>query len=132
MLFVHEVDESKRLPQDKVSNKLIGIEKLKVKRSLIPAVTHVDNTARVQTVGSKENQRFYTLLKEFKKLTNCPVLINTSFNVRGEPIVCTPEDAFKCFMGTELDLLIIENYLLEKDQQNSELKQGYCAQFPPD
>ena len=93
--------------------KFFGIKKLNVKRSEIPAVTHIDYSSRIQTVG-KENKLFYHLLKEFKKITNCPVLINTSFNIRGEPIVNTPSQAFNCFMGTDLDRLIIGNCFLDK------------------
>ena len=97
--------------------KLFGIEKLKVPRSRIPAVTHVDNSARVQTVHPETNPKFYDLLDKFENLTGCPVLINTSFNVRGEPIVCTPEDAYRCFMRTEMDYLVLENVILNKKEQ---------------
>ena len=96
---------------------LRGLEKLKIVRSSIPSVTHVDYSARVQTVSRKSNKRYYDLLKEFDKITGCPVLINTSFNVRGEPIVCKPEDALKCFMGTNLDILVLNNFFLEKEKQ---------------
>ena len=98
---------------------LFGIEKLNIKRSEIPAVTHVDYSARIQTVHKETNPRYYKLLKEFKKNTNCPVLVNTSFNVRGEPIVCSVKDAYKCFMATNLDILICGNFILHKDQQNT-------------
>ena len=97
-----------------------GLDKLNTTRSLIPAVTHVDNSARVQTVHKETNQRFFHLLSEFNKLSGCPVLINTSFNVRGEPIVYSPEDAFKCFMSTEMDFLVMENMLLDKKNQRLE------------
>jgi carbamoyltransferase len=97
--------------------KLFGIEKLNIPRSTIPAVTHVDYSARIQTVHPETNPRFYSLLDEFEKLTGCPVLINTSFNVRGEPIVGTPEDAYRCFMRTEMDYLVMENIILKKADQ---------------
>ena len=98
--------------------KLFGIDKLNIKRSSIPAITHVDYSARIQTVHKETNPKYYNLLSEFKKITNCPVLVNTSFNVRGEPIVCSIEDAFNCFMGTNLDILVIEDFILNKNQQN--------------
>ena len=97
--------------------KLFGIEKLNIKRSQIPAITHVDYSARVQTVHKETNPRFHDVLKSFKDNTGCSVLVNTSFNVRGEPIVCTPEDAYRCFMRTEMDYLIVEDYLLAKPDQ---------------
>ena len=112
--------------------KLFGIEKLNVKRSTIPAITHVDYSARVQTVHKKTNPRYYDLIKEFKKITNCPVLVNTSFNVRGEPIVCSVEDAFNCFMGTNLDVLVIEDCVLYKDQQDKSLVNDYKNKFELD
>jgi carbamoyltransferase len=104
---------------------LFGIDKLNVARSEIPAVTHVDCSARVQTVHANTNPLFYRLLNSFKERTTCPVLINTSFNVRGEPIVCTPEDAFRCFMGNELDLLTVGNCVLQKSEQERRLKRDY-------
>ena len=106
MLLVAEVLDDKKINMTENEKKLFGIEKLNVKRSDIPAVTHVDYSARIQTVHEKTNAKFYNLLKNFKKATNCPVLVNTSFNVRGEPIVCTVEDAYRCFMGTDLDMLV--------------------------
>ena len=96
---------------------LFGIEKLNIKRSSIPAVTHVDYSARIQTVHKETNPRYYKLLQQFKKITNCPVLVNTSFNVRGEPIVCTVKDAYNCFMSTNLDVLVCENFILYKEKQ---------------
>ena len=96
-----------------------------MKRSSIPAVTHVDYSARIQTVHKETNPKYYSLLEKFKKLTNCPVLVNTSFNIRGEPIVCTIEDAFKCFMGTELDTLVCENFILKKQEQDKNLLSNY-------
>ena len=101
-------------------------------RSKIPAVTHVDYSARIQTVHANKNPVFHRLLKRFKELTGCPVLVNTSFNVRGDPIVCTPEDAFRCFMGNELDLLVIGNCILQKAKQDEALKQDYSSVFDLD
>ena len=112
--------------------KLFGIEKLNTKRSEIPAVTHVDYSARIQTVNFERNKLYYKLISEFKKKTGCPILINTSFNIRGEPIVCTPAEAFKCFMGTEMDTLVIGNCFLKKDNQNKNLLTNYRNQFELD
>jgi len=112
--------------------KLFGIDKLNIKRSEIPAVTHIDYSARVQTVSKKTNPKYHQLLKKFKEKTNCPVIVNTSFNVRGEPIVNSPLDAFKCFMGTELDKLVIGNCYLSKDNQNKDLKSEYKEKFELD
>ncbi|MGR9106404.1 MAG: carbamoyltransferase C-terminal domain-containing protein, partial [Gammaproteobacteria bacterium] len=117
MLLVADVRKDKRIAMSAEQQKLFGIDKLNIPRSSIPAVTHVDYSARVQTVHADTNPRFYALLDEFEKITNCPVLINTSFNVRGEPIVCTPEDAYRCFMRTEMDYLVMENVLLAKKDQ---------------
>ena len=117
MLMVAPVAEDKRIPMTAEQEKLFGIAKLNVPRSQIPAVTHVDYSARIQTVHPETNPRFYHLLDEFEKLTGCPVSINTSFNVRGEPIVNTPEDAFRCFMRCEMDYLVLENFLLAKPDQ---------------
>ena len=111
---------------------LFGIDKLNVPRSDIPAVTHVDFSARVQTVHKQTNPRFHALLAKFKARTGCPVLVNTSFNVRGEPIVCTPADAFRCFMGTELDLLVVGNAVLRKEKQDPALQRNYAAAFELD
>ena len=102
---------------DKEEN-LFGIEKLNIPKSVLPAITHVDYSARVQTVSKKTNPRYYNLIKSFKKRTKCPLVVNTSFNVRGEPIVCTPQDAFRCFMRTEMDVLVLENQILFKKDQN--------------
>ena len=101
-------------------------------RSEIPAVTHVDYSARIQTVHADTNPRFHALISRFKTLTGCPMLVNTSFNVRGEPIVCTPEDAFRCFMGTEIELLTVGNCILRKDEQSPVLKQDYKDTFALD
>jgi carbamoyltransferase len=111
---------------------LFGIDKLNVARSTIPAVTHVDYSARVQTVHRETNPVYHELISRFHRLTGCPVVINTSFNVRSEPIVCTPEDAFRCFMGTELDLLVVGNSLLRKQDQDPALKVSYKDEFELD
>jgi len=132
MLFVAEVVKSKQKAMSTNEENLFGIEKLNVPRSDIPAVTHVDYSARVQTVHELTNPRYHALLSEFKRLTGCPVLVNTSFNVRGEPIVCSPEDAFRCFMGTEMDVLAIGNCFLRKDQQNISDRVNYSNQFELD
>ena len=121
MLFVAKVNDKIRLEMTKEQKKLFGIDKLNVQRSTIPSVTHVDYTARVQTVDGKNNNKYFKLLKKFKEITGCPILINTSFNIRGEPIVNTPIDAYSCFMGTELDKLIIGNFYLDKKLQLSKL-----------
>jgi len=132
MLFVSDVAINKRKLMTKAEKALFGINKLNVKRSEIPAVTHVDYSARIQTVHKEINSKYYKLLSEFKKKTGCPVLINTSFNVRGEPIVNTPEDAFNCFMGTELDILAIGNCYLNKEDQDKSLKKDYKINFELD
>jgi carbamoyltransferase len=132
MLLVADVAETRRLAMTDAQKALFGIDKLNVPRSEIPAVTHVDYSARVQTVHRETNPRFHKLLSQFRARTGCPVLVNTSFNVRGEPIVCTPEDAFRCFMGTELDVLAIGNCLLTKEQQLPTLKLDYSNAFDPD
>ena len=112
--------------------KLFGIDKLNIKRSEIPAVTHVDYSSRIQTVDKKNNIRYYDLLRKFKEKTGCPILVNTSFNVRGEPIVNTPKEAFSCFMGTELDFLVIGDCILDKKKQNLNLKKDYKNKFTLD
>ena len=132
MLLVAEVLENKKIEMTNEEKKLFGIDKLNIKRSDIPAVTHVDYSARIQTVHNETNPKYYSLIKKFKEITNCPVLINTSFNVRGEPIVNTPSDAFNCFMGTEMDKLIIGNCFLDKKKQNKNLKKDYKNQFELD
>jgi carbamoyltransferase len=111
---------------------LFGIEKLNVPRSEIPAVTHVDYSARIQTVHEDTNPRFHALLSTFKARTGCPVLVNTSFNIRGEPIVCTPEDAFRCFMGTEVEVLAVGNCYLRKEEQSDALRRDYKDRFELD
>ncbi|MBX3228098.1 MAG: carbamoyltransferase [Labilithrix sp.] len=132
MLLVADVQPKRCSKMTEEQQKLFGIDKLNVARSEIPAVTHVDYSARVQTVHSATNPRFHALLTEFKRLTDCPVVVNTSFNVRGEPIVCTPEDAFRCFMGCELDVLVVENCWLEKGKQDEKLKLDYKNAFDLD
>ncbi len=117
MLMVAPVKEEKRIPMTDGQRGLFGIDKLNIPRSNIPAITHVDYSARIQTVDGKYNQRYYRLMKKFYENTGCPVIVNTSFNVRGEPIVCTPEDAYRCFMRTEMDTLVLENNVLSKDDQ---------------
>lgn len=125
MLLVADVVKRKQLQMSEAQKDLFGIDKLNILRSEIPAVTHLDYSARVQTVHKETNPRYYRLISRFKELTGCPVLVNTSFNVRGEPIVCTPADAFHCFMGTELDLLAIGNAILRKPDQNNALGKDY-------
>ena len=132
MLLVSEVKKSKQISMSDEDKKLFGIDKLNVKRSQIPAVTHVDYSARIQTVHKDTNKKYYDLINEFKNITKCPVLVNTSFNVRGEPIVCSIEDAFNCFMGTNLDILAIENFILYKDKQKSDLLKDYKNKFELD
>ena len=132
MLLVAPVRDRHRLPMTEQEQSLFGIDKLNVARSSIPAVTHIDYSARVQTVHANTNPRFHALISRFKQLTSCGVLVNTSFNVRGEPIVCTPEDAFRCFMGTEIDVLVAGNCVLKKEEQDSALKQDYKSAFHPD
>jgi carbamoyltransferase len=132
MLFVAEVKKEKILKITDHQKKLFGIELLNIKKSEIPAVTHVDYSARIQTVSEENNPLYYKLLRKFKESTGCPVLINTSFNIRGEPIVNTPEDAFRCFMGTELDTLVVGNYYLKKDKQDHNLKMNYTNKFELD
>jgi len=117
MLMVAPIVKSRRLDMTDEQKKLFGIEKLKINRSDLPSITHVDYSARIQTVHRETNPRFYDLIKEFEEQTGCAVLVNTSFNVRGEPIVCTPEDAYRCFMRTEMDYLVLENVILDKRQQ---------------
>ena len=132
MLLVSNINKKKCIEMNAEQKKLFGIEKLNVKRSEIPAVTHVDYSARIQTVHKETNPKYYNLLSEFKKKTGCGVIVNTSFNVRGEPIVNTPEDAFNCFMGTELDTLVIGNFYLKKEKQNKSNKKNYTMKYELD
>ncbi len=132
MLLVADVRKDRRRAMTAEEEALFGIEKLNIARSEIPAVTHVDYSARVQTVHAETNPLYYRLIERFKALTGCPVLVNTSFNVRGEPIVCLPEDAFRCFMGNELDLLVVGNCVLAKTKQDPSLKEDYSTAFELD
>ena len=132
MLLVADVKDSRRRPMTADEERLFGIDKLNVMRSDIPAVTHVDYSARVQTVHAETNPRYHALLTAFNRRTGCPVLVNTSFNVRGEPIVCTPDDAFRCFMGTEMETLVIGNAVLRKAEQAPHLAEQYKNKFEED
>jgi carbamoyltransferase len=132
MLLVSDVVADKRREMTAEEKALFGIDKLNVPRSEIPAITHVDYSARIQTVHKDTNPRYHALLSAFKDKTGCPVVVNTSFNVRGEPIVCTPEDAFRCFMGTEIEHLVIGDCMLHKDQQDPALKLDYKNAFELD
>ena len=132
MLLVADVKKAKQINISDKNNKLFGIEKLNIKRSSVPAITHVDYSARIQTVHKATNSRYYKLLSEFKNITKCPILVNTSFNVRGEPIVCSVEDAFNCFMGTNLDILVVENFILFKHDQVKSLNKDYKDSFKLD
>jgi carbamoyltransferase len=132
MLLVADVVKNKRRQMTEEEQALFGIDKLNVPRSDIPSVTHVDYSARVQTVHQETNPRYYALIKRFKELTGCPIIVNTSFNVRGEPIICTPEDAFRCFMGTELDMLTIGNSILLKSEQSKILGVKYNNEYELD
>ena len=132
MLLVADVNKSIRREMTDDEEKLFGIEKLNIKRSEIPAVTHVDYSSRIQTVHRETNPKYYKLISNFKKITNCPLVVNTSFNVRGEPIVCTVTDAYKCFMGTDLEMLVCENFILYKEKQNIQLLKDYKKKFELD
>jgi carbamoyltransferase len=133
MLIVAPVRDSLRIPLTEEQQKLFGIEKLRLKRSELPAITHVDYSARVQTVHAETNPRYHALLKAFEAETGCGVLVNTSFNVRGEPIVCTPADAWRCFMRTEMDFLVVENFLMDKqDQPVVERDEAWKTEFELD
>ena len=132
MLLVSSINKNKTIKMTEDQKNLFGIDKLNIKRSEIPAVTHVDYSARIQTVNKRTNEKYFRLIKKFKEKTNCPVLVNTSFNVRGEPIVNTPLDAFNCFMGTHLDKLVIGNCYLDKTNQNQFLKKDYKNEFELD
>lgn len=132
MLLVADVVPRRRRSMTAEERSLFGIDKLNVVRSEIPAVTHVDYSARIQTVHRETNPRYWRLLEAFKQRTGCPVIVNTSFNVRGEPIVCTPTDAFRCFMGTEIERLVVGNCWLEKERQDPSLKRDYKDSFELD
>ncbi len=132
MLFTSFIQPDRRLPQDE---SVTGIDRVRSKRSDLPAITHLDYSARLQTVDPKRHPRYYALIKEFHRQTGCPVLINTSFNVRGEPIVQSAADAFRCFMGTEMDALVVENHLFRKERQPDSLRwasEQYPSQLDPD
>jgi carbamoyltransferase len=132
MLLVADVKKSKQLQMTNEQKNLFGIDKLNIKRSSIPSVTHVDYSARIQTVHQEKNPKFYKLIEEFERITKYPVLVNTSFNVRGEPIVCTATDAFNCFMGTDLDILVCNNFILYKENQNKDLLKDYKSKYELD
>jgi carbamoyltransferase len=132
MLLVADVKKSKQLQMTNEQKNLFGIDKLNIKRSSIPSVTHVDYSARIQTVHKETNSIFYKLIEEFERITKCPVLVNTSFNIRGEPIVCTAKDAFNCFMGTDLDVLVCNNFILYKDNQHKDLISNYNNKYELD
>ena len=135
MLLVAQVQSARHTPISDEQAAEKGLEKLKICRSEIPAITHVDYSARVQTVDPQRHGRYYKLLKKFEAKSGCPVLINTSFNVRGEPVVCSPEDAYRCFLATHMDVLVVENCLLLKDEQpdaSQHIREEYLADFPLD
>ena len=132
MLLVAPVRAERQRAMSEAERALFGIDKLNVPRSEIPAVTHVDYSARVQTVHKETNPLYHALISRFRELTGCPVLVNTTFNVRGEPIVCTPQDAFRCFMGSEIDVLAVGNCLLRKEDQDPKLKLDYKGAFELD
>ena len=132
MLLVADIKKEAQIPMTPEQEKLFGIDKLNIKKSKIPAATHVDYSARVQIVHKETNPRYYKLIEKFKEITGCPVLVNTSFNIRGEPIVCTVKDAFRCFMGTDLDILVVEDFILFKSDQKLSLKEDYKSQFSLD
>lgn len=128
MLLVAPVQQEKRLALTREQENRSGLEKRSVPRSLVPAITHVDYTARVQTVDSRRHLRYYRLLQTWKQKTDCPLVINTSFNVRGEPIVCTPQDALHCFLNTQMDVLVLENFVLYKDEQSG-IPQAHAEEY---
>lgn len=132
MLFVADVKNNKRRAMTTAEDALFGIDKLNVSRSFVPAVTHVDYSARIQTVHADTNPKYHAVISKFDEKTGCPLIVNTSFNVRGEPIICTPTDAFKCFIGTDLDVLAIGNYVLYKEQQDEVLKKNYVIDYELD
>ncbi|MDA9995275.1 hypothetical protein N9D91_03770, partial [Planktomarina temperata] len=132
MLLVADVQKDKRLKMTKEEKALFGIEKLNIPRSSIPAITHVDYSARIQTVHSDTNPLYHAVISKFYEKTGCPLVVNTSFNVRGEPIICSPTDAFKCFMGTELDILAVGNFLLIKEDQDETLRENYEERYELD
>ncbi len=132
MLMVSEINDNKKIEMSSAEKELFGIEKLNIKRSEIPAVTHVDYSARIQTVDENSNYHYYKLMQKFKEKTGCPSLVNTSFNIRGEPLVNTPKDAYQCFMGTDMDILCIGNFYLKKKDQDKKLINNYQNKFELD
>ena len=132
MLLVSKIKKNLRIPMTLEQENLFGIEKLNIKKSTVPAITHVDYTARIQTVHKETNEKYYNLINKFFELSGCPILVNTSFNIRGEPIVCSIKDAFKCFMGTNLDVLVCENILLLKEDQDKSIIKNYQSEFELD
>ena len=132
MILVSDVKKEIQIPMSEHDKNLFGIDKLNIKRSSIPAVTHVDYSARIQTVNEEKNPKYTKLLKKFKQITNCPILVNTSFNIRGEPIVCDIKDAYRCFMGTNLDILVCESFILYKEDQIPKKSKNYKDQFSLD
>jgi carbamoyltransferase len=132
MLLVAKVQNDKRREMTEEEEALFGIDKLNIPRSSVPAITHVDYSARIQTVHADTNPKYHAVISRFKDKTGCPLVVNTSFNVRGEPIICTPTDAFKCFMGTEMDVLAVGNYVLHKAQQNEVFKENYEERYELD
>ena len=132
MLLVADVQNNKRREMTEQEQSLFGIDKLNIPRSSVPAITHVDYSARIQTVHADINPKYHAVISKFKEKTGCPLVVNTSFNVRGEPIICTPTDAFRCFMGTEMDVLAVGNYVLYKEQQDEELKENYEERYELD
>jgi carbamoyltransferase len=132
MMFVSHIKENKKIQIESTEEMIFGIDKLNIQRSAVPSVTHVDYSARIHTVKEKYNSLYYKLLSKFNEKTGCPILINTSFNIRGEPIVCTPKEAFNCFMGTDLDVLVIGNFFLEKHEQNKKLIKNYKKSYELD
>ena len=125
MLLVAKIQNDKIRAMTKEEDALFGIDKLNIPRSSVPAITHIDYSARIQTVHADTNPLYHAVISKFKEITGCPLVVNTSFNVRGEPIICTPTDAFKCFMGTEMDALAVGNFVLYKEQQDDALKENY-------
>ena len=132
MLFTAKLINDRKLKISTKNKNLKGLKSLYLSRSTVPAITHVDYSARIQTINKRENGKFYKLLKKFYDKTNCPIMINTSFNVRGEPIVCSPENALACFMSTNLDVLVMENFLILKYEQNIKLENIYAREVEPD
>jgi len=132
MLLVASVHKNKRRVMTSNEEELFGINKLNIQHSSVPAITHVDYSARIQTVHADTNPRYHAVISKFKEIAGCPIVVNTSFNMRDEPIICTPTDAFKCFMGTDLDLLAIGNYALYKEEKNKALKENYKERYELD